>query len=60
MGSDLTVANAERVSYGKRSDLEETSDGNFKLRITDKRLIQFLARGVQTDDMHKFTKVIYE
>ena len=60
MGSDLTVANAARVSYGKRSDLEETSDGNFKLRITDKRLIQFLARGMQTDDANKFSASVAE
>ena len=60
MGSDLTVANAARVSYGKRSDLEETDDGQFKLRITDKRLIQMLARGMQSDDVHKFMASVAE
>ena len=50
MGSDLSVVNAARVSFGKESEWENMEDGfrpdphNPKLKPKDKRLIQFLAK----------------
>ncbi len=49
-GSDLTVANAARVSFGKRSSMYEDEHGVWHLKEADKRLIQFLARGYTKDD----------
>ena len=40
MGSDLTVLNAARVSFGKKSSFEE---GGYSLRPSDKKLIGYLA-----------------
>ena len=42
MGSDLTVVNAARASFAKRSSWEGDSPGN--LRRSDQRLIEFLAK----------------
>jgi len=49
-GSDLTCANAARVSFGKRSSMVEDEHGVWRLKEGDKRLIQFLARGYTVDD----------
>jgi thymidylate synthase (FAD) len=46
MGNDLTCANAARVSFGKRSSMYEDEHGVWRLKEGDKRLIQFLARGM--------------
>ena len=45
MGTDLSVANAARVSFGKRSEMD-TSDvwGPPKLKDKDARLIRYLAK----------------
>ena len=45
MGTDLSVANAARVSFGKRSEMD-TSDvwGPPKLKDKDAKLIQYLAK----------------
>ena len=45
MGTDLTVANAARVSFGKQSEMD-TSDvwGPPKLKDKDAKLIQYLAK----------------
>ena len=44
MGSDLTVANAARVSFGKTSEMEEDPWGPPRLKKKDDKLIQYLAR----------------
>ena len=44
MGSDLTVANAARVSFGKTSEMEEDPWGPPRLKKKDDRLIRYLAR----------------
>jgi len=45
MGTDLTVANAARVSFGKQSEMD-TSDvwGPPKLKDKDAKLIKYLAK----------------
>lgn len=50
VGNDLTVANAARVSFGKRSSMVEDEHGVWRLKDADKRLIQFLASGYTADD----------
>lgn len=50
MGSDLSVVNAARVSFDKRAEW----DGHGELKEADKRLIQFLARGMTTEDFEDF------
>lgn len=54
MGNDLKVANAARVSYGKRSSMVEDEHGVWQLLEEDKRLIQFLARGRKRKDHKDF------
>jgi thymidylate synthase (FAD) len=44
MGSDLTVVNAARVSFGKRSSYEEGTCGEWLLPEKDKKLIKYLAK----------------
>jgi thymidylate synthase (FAD) len=44
MGSDLTVVNAARVSFGKRSSYEEGVCGEWLLPEKDKKLIKYLAK----------------
>jgi thymidylate synthase (FAD) len=44
MGSDLTVANAARVSFGKVSEMEDDPWGPPKLKAKDDKLIRYLAR----------------
>lgn len=43
MGSDLTVVNAARVSFGKASQWELSEDGSHKLSQRDQKLINYLA-----------------
>ena len=44
MGSDLTVANAARVSFGKKSEMEDDPWGPPKLKAKDDKLIRYLAK----------------
>ena len=44
MGSDLTVANAARVSFGKTSEMEDDPWGPPRLKKKDDRLIRYLAK----------------
>ncbi len=44
MGTDLTVANAARVSFGKVSEMEDDPWGPPKLKKKDDKLIRYLAR----------------
>lgn len=60
-GSDLAVVNAARRSFGKRSKwgvaMSEDELGKFQypaLKFKDKRLIEFLARGMTADDFEEF------
>jgi len=67
-GSDLGIVNAARKSFGKRSEWELTDkktnqwtivqgDSNphyYKLKNKDKRLLEFLARGMTADDFDEF------
>lgn len=64
MGSDLSVVNAARVSFDKESSwawrdnaghqIAWRGEERKELWEADKRLIQFLARGMTTDDFDKF------
>jgi thymidylate synthase ThyX len=56
-GSDLAVVNAARRSFNTRSDWEwGTGQNGHKgvLKDKDKRLIEFLARGMTSDDFEQF------
>jgi thymidylate synthase (FAD) len=55
-GSDLSVCNAARRSFNTRSDWEYSQGGTgpVKLKDKDKRLIEFLARGMTADDFEQF------
>ncbi len=44
MGSDLTVANAARVSFGETSEMEDDPWGPPKLKAKDDKLIRYLAK----------------
>jgi thymidylate synthase (FAD) len=44
MGTDLTVANAARVSFGKTSEMEDDPWGPPKLKVKDDKLIRYLAK----------------
>ena len=61
MGTDLTVVNAARVSFGKKSEWVEKPvcweagsklswDGQYRLSKADQSLIAFLARGCTTGE----------
>lgn len=43
-GSDLTVVNAARVSFGKKSSLEEDAQGVWRMDDKDVKLINYLAK----------------
>jgi len=60
-GSDLEHVNAARVSFGRESDWQWipnpnkiTRDMVKSLKDSDKRLLQFLARGITSDDWETF------
>tara|TARA_R110000744_G_scaffold21626_4_gene55812 strand:+ start:2193 stop:3053 length:861 start_codon:yes stop_codon:yes gene_type:complete len=64
-GSDLGVTNAARRSFGRRSEWEmhyETDDyheyGKKRLKDKDKRLLEFLARGMTADDFEAFVEKV--
>ena len=44
MGSDLTVANSARVSFGKKSEMEDDPWGPPRLKKKDDKLIRYLAK----------------
>ena len=44
MGSDLSVVNAARVSFGKTSEMEENTWGPPTLKSKDAKLISYLAK----------------
>lgn len=44
MGSDLSVVNAARVSFGKKSSMDEDGLGVWHLKDADKKLIHYLAK----------------
>ena len=54
MGSDLSVVNAARASFGKDSTWEQCSDGRRKLKPADANLIRFLATGYRTSEWTDF------
>lgn len=59
MGSDLTVVNAARASFGKESDWETNADGTYagptnRLKPSDANLIRFLATGYRTKEWEAF------
>jgi len=55
-GSDLGIVNAARKSFGKRSEIEYVTGamGYYKLKDKDKRLLEFLARGMTAKDFTHF------
>ena len=60
-GSDLSIVNAARRSFNKRSDWEVKVSDSMKLlghknqlKEKDKRLLEFLARGMTADDWEYF------
>lgn len=57
MGSDLSVVNAARVSFGKASEweypFEDADESTRKLSKADTSLIQFLARGCTSGDWER-------
>lgn len=60
MGSDLTVVNNAKVSFGKRSEWVWDEDtGTFSLAKADKGLIAFLARGVPKGDWEDLKKHMF-
>lgn len=50
MGSDLTVVNAARTSFGKESELVLDEYGNAVLKAADANLIRFLATGYRANE----------
>ena len=50
MGSDLTVVNAARTSFGKESELVLDECGNAVLKAADANLIRFLASGYRANE----------
>jgi len=68
-GTDLSIVNAARKSFGRRSewDIDQTylGDGNMTdpvrtLKDKDKRLLEFLARGMTADDFEAFLDSVDE
>lgn len=60
MGSDLSVVNAARVSFGKKSEWEWTKDGFQALSKADQGLISFLARGCTSGDWEEMLDNVFE
>ncbi len=58
MGSDLSVVNAARVSFGKKSewqvDYNKVPCGEEKLSDADTKLINYLAAGMSSGDLKKW------
>ena len=59
MGTDLSVVNAAKVSFGKRSVFEGRVGGPDVLSKKDQGLIQFLARGCTSGDWDKTLIQVY-
>ena len=62
-GSDLGVVNAARRSFGKRSEwvysgVDTNGPHEKALKVKDKRLLEFLARGMTADDFEAFCRDI--
>lgn len=67
-GSDLSIVNAARRSFNTRSDWDYFTKGEVngrgelieyvKLKDKDKRLIEFLARGMTADDFDRFLESV--
>jgi thymidylate synthase (FAD) len=71
-GSDLGIVNAARKSFGKRSEWEltdkktnqwtivqgDSSPQYYELKDKDKRLLEFLARGMTADDFDEFLEEV--
>jgi thymidylate synthase (FAD) len=58
-GSDLSIVNAARRSFNTRSEWEKVLEPQavyevLRLKPKDKRLLEFLARGMTADDFHDF------
>lgn len=57
-GSDLGIVNAARKSFGRRSEwekpFEDRDSSLLKLKDKDKRLLEFLARGMTAGDFEEF------
>ena len=55
-GTDLSIVNAARKSFGRRSEWElPVNEYDMRrLKDKDKRLLEFLARGMTADDFDKF------
>ena len=64
-GSDLSVVNAARRSFNTRSEwnwskeLESGTGDGRTLKEKDKRLLEFLARGMTADDFEEFCESAY-
>lgn len=60
-GSDLAIVNAARRSFNTRSDWQWSQGGTgpFELKDKDKRLLEFLARGMTADDFVEFSEDTY-
>lgn len=56
MGSDLTVVNAARASFGKESgwEFDPDEDVSYRLKPEDANLIRFLATGYRTKEWDEF------
>jgi len=62
-GSDLGVVNAARRSFGKRSEwvysgVDTNGPHEKALKAKDKRLLEFLARGMTADDFDAFVETV--
>jgi len=60
-GSDLSIVNAARRSFGKRSEwvysgVDTNGPHERGLKAKDKRLLEFLARGMTADDFEAFCR----
>lgn len=58
MGSDLTVVNAARTSFGKESELVLDEYGNAVLKAADANLIRFLASGYRANEWDELLDAI--
>jgi thymidylate synthase ThyX len=53
-GTDLSIVNAARRSFNTRSDWDRSDPLDKKLKDKDKRLIEFLVRGMTASDFEAF------
>jgi len=57
-GTDLSVVNAARRSFNKRSAWDVGENGDTKLKASDKSLLEFLARGMTSKDYEQFVNKV--